>query len=324
MPDSAFSRDVLDVDSAAVVAELACAIRRDVQRTLRRRGVVVGVSGGVDSAVTLGLCVRAVGAERVLAVLLPERESSPDSVALGRLVVDHFGTEMVIEDLTAALEALGCYRRRDAAIRRVVPAYGDGWGAKLVLPGDPLEHATLNVFHLTVIDPQGREQSHRLEPQAYLEIVAASNFKQRARMAMAYHHAEARNYCVAGTSNRTEHDQGFFVKHGDGGYDVGPITHLFKTQVYQLADFLAVPAPVIGAVPTTDTYSAASSQEEFFFRMPLETVDLLCYGMEHGIAADVVAPVLGLRSEQVARGYADLARRRRTTAGLRAAPIHYD
>lgn len=324
MPDQAFSRDVLAIDAAQVVDELTAAIRRDVHRTLRRGGVVVGVSGGVDSAVTLGLCVRAVGPERVLGVLMPERESGPDSIALGRLVVEHFGAEMVLEDLTTALEAFGCYQRRDTAIRRVVPEYGAGWTAKLVLPGNPLEHETLNVFHLTAVDPAGREQSHRLEVRDYLEIVAASNFKQRSRMAMLYHHAEARNFCVAGTSNRTEHDQGFFVKHGDGGYDFGPIIHLFKTQVYQLAEFLDVPEPVIEAVPSTDTYSAPSSQVEFFFRMPLETVDLLCYGMEHKMLPEVVAPVLGLRPDQVARGYADLERRRRTTAGLRAAAIHYD
>ena len=93
---------------------------------------------------------------------------------------------------------------------------------------------------------------------------------------MLYYHAELRDYAVLGTAQRNEHDQGFFVKHGDGASDIRPIGHFYKTQVFQLAEYLDIPEEIRTQTPTTDTYSAGSSQEEFFFRLPFEVMDLLC------------------------------------------------
>ncbi len=323
MLETRFSSTALELDPAAATAELAAAIRRDVLHTLRRRGGALGVSGGVDSAVTLALCVEAIGADRVVAVLMPERESSTDSLRLGSQVADQFGVETVVEDLTAALAGMGCYSRRDAAIRRVFPDYTEGWSAKIGLPGGLLDEAKLNVFELTVVEPSGEARSKRLKTREYLQIVASTNFKQRLRMAMVYHHAELRNYCVVGTSNRNEYDHGFFVKHGDGGYDIGPIRHLYKTQVYQLAAHLGIPNEIREAVPTTDTYSAPSSQEEFFFRLPFPILDLICFGLDHEVPAAEVADVLELDEPQVLRVYDDLLRKRRTTEFMRKPPMHY-
>jgi NAD+ synthase len=319
----AFHQEVLKIDSAAVTSELVDALRLDIVETLRRRGAVVGISGGVDSSVVLGLCVRALGAERVLGVMMPEKDSSASSVDLARLAADRFGVDTVLEEMTPTLTGLGCYERRDEAIRRVFPEYTAGYKAKIGLPGNVLDSDALNVFYLTIIPPDGEEKSKRLSLRDYLQIVAASNFKQRSRMMMLYYHAELRNYAVVGTPNRNEHDQGFFVKWGDGGYDVGPIRHLFKTQVYQLADYLDVPAEIRNATPTTDTYSAHSSQEEFFFRLPFETMDLLWYALDHGIPAAEAARVMDLSEEQVERVFADIIRKQRTTEYLRTLPIEY-
>jgi NAD+ synthase len=318
-----YHRDVLKIDPAAVTAELAANLARDVRQTLRRGGAVVGISGGIDSSVVLALCVRAFGPHKVLGVMMPEQDSSPDSVTLARLLAERYGVETVLEDLTDALTGLGCYRRRDEAIRRVFPEYGAGYKAKITLPGNVLEQDTLNVFYLTIISPEGEEHAKRLNPRDYLQIVAASNFKQRSRMTMLYYHAELRNYAVIGTPNKNEHDQGFFVKWGDGGYDVGPIRHLYKTQVYQLAEYLDVPAPIREATPTTDTYPAPTSQEEFFFRLPFEVMDLLWYAMEHDVPASDAAGVMGLTEEQVNRVFGDLAAKQRTTEYLRTAPVGY-
>jgi NAD+ synthase len=319
----AFHQGVLKIDPAGVTNELVDALRQDIVETLRRRGAVVGISGGVDSSVVLALCVRALGAERVLGVMMPEKDSSASSVDLARLVADRFGADTVLEEMTPALNGLGCYERRDEAIRRVFPEYTAGYKAKIGLPGNVLDSDALNVFYLTIISPHGEEKSKRLNLRDYLQIVAASNFKQRSRMMMLYYHAELRNYAVVGTPNRNEHDQGFFVKWGDGGYDVGPIRHLFKTQVYQLADYLDVPAEIRNAIPTTDTYSAHSSQEEFFFRLPFETMDLLWYALDHGIPAAEAARVMDLSKEQVERVFADITRKQRTTEYLRTLPIEY-
>jgi len=319
-----FHKDILKIDVATVTGDLVAKLRRDVRQKLRRSGAVVGISGGVDSSVVLSLCVRAFGPKRVVGVMMPEKDSSRDSVVLAHRVAEPLGVETVLEDMTGALTGLGCYARRDEAIQRVFPEYGPDYKAKISLPQNVLDSDALNVFHLTIVTPEGEERSKRLSLHDYLQIVAASNFKQRSRMAMLYYHAELRNYAVVGTPNKNEHDQGFFVKWGDGGYDVAPIRHLFKTQVYQLAEYLEVPPEIRQAVPTTDTYSAHSSQEEFFFRMPFEVMDLLWYAMDHEVPMSTVVQVMDLTEEQVRRAWADLARKQRTTQYLRMMPIEFD
>jgi NAD+ synthase len=319
-----FHRDILRIDASAVAEGLEANLRRDVRQTLRRSGAVVGISGGLDSSVVLALCARALGPERVLGVMMPETESGDESIALAREVADRFGVETLVEDLTDALSGFGCYTRRDEAIRRVFPEYDSSYRAKITLPGNVLDSDTLNVFYLTVISPEGEEQSSRLNVRDYLQIVAASNFKQRSRMTMLYYHAELRNYAVIGTPNKNEHGQGFFVKWGDGGYDVAPIRHLYKTQVFQLAEYLGVPASIREATPTTGTYSAPTSQEEFFFRMPFETMDLIWYALEHDVPASDVARAMNLTQPQVERAFADLVGKQRTTQYLRTPPLGYE
>jgi NAD+ synthase len=318
-----FHKDVLRIDPAALTEELVTRLRRDVRQSLRRSGAVVGISGGVDSSVVLLLCARAFGPKRVVGVMMPEKDSSPDSVVLAHKVADQVGVETVVEDLTDALAGFGCYARRDEAIRRVFPEYDADYKAKITLPGDVLESDALNVFYLTIITPEGEEKSKRLNLRDYLQIVAASNFKQRSRMSMLYYHAELRNYAVVGTPNKNEHDQGFFVKWGDGGYDVAPIRHLYKTQVYQLAEHLDIPEEIRQATPTTDTYSAPSTQEEFFFRLPFDVMDLLWYAQEHDVPVTEAAEVMGLTEEQVERVFRDLVQKNRTTRYLRTMPIVY-
>ena len=309
---------VLDVEEEA--RQVIDGLRGSVHQTLRRQGAIVGISGGIDSSVVLALCAKACGPQRVVGVLLPERESSPDSVVLAQKLARHYDVQTVTEEVTAALEGLGCYQRRDEAIARVFPEYAPDWKAKIVLPGNLLDQETLNFFSLTVISPDGRELSQRLPLREYYQVVAASNFKQRTRMAMLYYHAELRNYAVIGTANKNEHDLGFFVKYGDGGGDVSPIVHLFKTQVFQLARYLGVPEEIQNRVPTTDTYSAGSTQEEFFFRIPFEILDVIWSGYERGVSGEALA----LSIEQVERVIADIIRKRRTTAYLRMLPIGTD
>jgi NAD+ synthase len=318
--DQPFSASVLRVDAEAESNRIAAFIQASVAESLRRRGAVLGISGGVDSAVVAALCVRALGSHRVLGLLMPERDSSADSLRLGSMLAGELGIEVVTEDITAALEHAGCYRRQEEAIRTLVPGYGPGWRCKLVLPS-LLAGERLNVTRLTVQDPAGEQQTVRLSASAYLQLVAATNYKQRIRKMTEYYHADRLNYAVAGTPNRLEYDQGFFVKQGDGAADFKPIAHLYKTQVYQLAEHLGVPAEIRSRPPTTDTYSLDQTQEEFYFALPYDRMDLCLYALDHQVPAAVAAPVVGLAPHQVIRVFRDIEKKRRATRYQHAAPL---
>lgn len=314
------NREVLRIDAAAE-AERIVQWTKETVRGFRKQGGVVGISGGIDSSVCLALAVRAFGAERVVALLLPDKDSDPTSEELARDLAAHYGVIPILEPITPAAEGFGCYERRDEAIARVFPEYDAdaGYKAKIGLPS-LLEGGLLNVFSVTIVTPDGEEKSARLGPKDFAQIVAATNFKQRCRTNLLYYHAELRNFAVVGTPNKNERDQGFFVKYGDGGYDLAPIAHLYKTQVYQLAAHLDVPEAIRTRTPTTDTYSAPSTQEEFFFRLPYETMDLLWYAQEHEASVEETAAALDMAEDQVRDAFADFTRKSRTTEYLRAAP----
>jgi NAD+ synthase len=310
-----FSAEVLRIDAATVAETIQSAIKEQVRSRLHRRGVVLGLSGGVDSSVVAALCARALGPERVLGLFMPERDSSPDALRLGRAMAAHLGIATALEELGPALEAIGCYRRQDEAIRAVFPAYGDGWRCKVTLP-PVLDSDRLNVSSLTVRDPSGACSTSRMPPGAYLALVAATNFKQRLRKMLEYHHADRLLYAVAGTPNRLEYDQGFFVKQGDGAADLKPIAGLYKTQVYALAEHLGVPEEIRSRPPTTDTYSLPQTQEEFFFALPYDRMDLCLWARDHGVPSPEVAAALGLEPAQVERVFRDIDAKRRASAYL--------
>ncbi|HYR97615.1 MAG TPA: NAD(+) synthase [Gemmatimonadales bacterium] len=308
--------DRLELDAAAETRRIAEALRVRVGQTLRRAGIVVAMSGGIDSSVCAALAVQAVGPGHVLGLGLPERESDLQSLVLARNWAEGLGIEFLAEDITAILEASGCYERRDAAVRRLVPEYGPGWRSKLVLDGGGLDSDRLNVCFIAVQPPGQPVRKVRLPARELREIVAATNFKQRIRTMLAYHHADRLNYAVVGTPNRLEYDQGFFVKGGDGLADVKPIAHLYKSQVYQLAETLRVPVTIRARTPTTDTYSLPQTQEEFFFLLPLGTLDVVLQARNDGRSAADVARELGYRPERIERAYREIEHKRAVTRPL--------
>lgn len=319
-----FSKSDLSINVEAETGRICEGLQEAVYHKLHRQGAVVGISGGVDSSVVLALCARALGPERVAAVLLPEKESSPDSTRLALELADRYGVESITEHISAALEGFGCYQRRDEAILNLFPEYQPGWGIKIVLPDYLMDEGGLNVFRLVITDPQGHNFSKRIPLKEYRQIVASSNFKQRTRMSLLYYHAEFRNYAVIGTANKNEHDLGFFVKYGDGGMDVNPIGHLFKTQVYQLARYLDVPKEIQERTPTTDTYPGGSTQEEFFYRIPFDVLDAIWLGYERGISSEEIAQALHLNPKQVERVIRDIQQKIKTTTYLRMPVLTID
>jgi NAD+ synthase len=318
-----FSAELLKLHCAKETAKITQKLREIVQKRFKKRGIVVALSGGIDSSVVGALCVRALGKDHVLGLLMPEKDSAPETYELSQLISNHLEIETVHEDITNVLESLHCYQRRDDAIRYVVPEYGPGYKCKIVLPS-VLDDDRYRIFSVVVQSPDGKQKKVRLTSEAYLGIVAATNFKQRVRKMLEYYHADRLNYAVAGTPNRQEYDQGFFVKLGDGAADVKPIAHLHKIQVYQMARFLGVPEKICKRPPTTDTYPMQQSQEEFYFSVPYEKMDLCLYGKNHSVSPDEVAEAAGMTTEQVERVYHDIDTKRNATRYLHTQPLLID
>ena len=312
---------LLRLDAAAETERICAVIRSQVRDSLKRRGAVLGLSGGIDSSVCAALAVRALGAERVIGLFMPENDSSPDSLRLGQEIADWLKIRSFLENVTPLLEGAGCYRRRDDAIRSVIPQYDGRYKSKIVVA---TAGSAYNVFSVVVESPDGVQTKARLTADAYLAIVAATNFKQRVRKMTEYYYADRFHFAVLGTPNRLEYDQGFFVKNGDGAADFKPIAHLYKTQVYQLAEYLGVPEEIRRRPPTTDTYTLAQSQEEFYFSLPHDKMDVCLFGFNAGMSIETVAGLAGLSDAQVAHAYKDITTKRATTAYLHERPLLID
>lgn len=312
----ALIKQLLPLDHDAEITRTTEKIRELMRQHLRRRGLVVAMSGGIDSSVCAALAVKALGPDKVFGLLMPERDSSSESVVKGKLLAEHLGIRHTVEDIAPTLEAIGCYRWRDDAIRAVFPAYGEGWKNKIVIAGGTA--GQINHFKLVVQDPQGQLHEQRLGLREYLQIVAATNFKQRIRKTLEFFHADRLNYAVVGTPNRVEYDQGFFVKNGDGSADLKPIAHLYKSQVYALARHMGLPDLICNATPTTDTYSLSQGQDEFYYALPYKEMDVALWHVNQGLPPAQLAERLGLSEQQAAYIHQDIESKRRTTA-----PLHW-
>ena len=315
----AFDANVLDMDNDKVIDRICTRLREILAKDVGKRGYVVAMSGGIDSSVSSALCVKALGKERVYGIMLPEKDSSGFSTARGTQLAEHLRIRYEVFDIAPALEGIGCYRQRDEAIRRVFPEYGDGWKNKIVIKGG-LE-GRINHFELVVQTPAGELKTARLPLPEYLQIVAATNHKQRIRKTVEYYHADRLNYAVIGTPNRLEYDQGFFVKNGDGSADVKPIAHLYKSQVYALARHMKLPKEICEATPTTDTYSLAQGQDEFYFALPYAQMDLALYALNNGRGAKELAGALKITEAQAEHVFKDIEAKRKTTRYLHLKPV---
>lgn len=308
----------LRLDPEAETARITASLTSYLARS-KRRGVVVALSGGIDSSTVAALCVAALGKDRVFGLHMPERESSSETVMLSRMVANALGIDSALEEISPILEAAGCYQRRDEAIRGIYPEYGPGCKSKIVLPS-VIDSDSYRLYSIVIMAPDGTQAKHRLTSEAYLGIVAATNFKQRVRKMLEYYHADRLNYVVSGTPNRLEYDQGFFVKLGDGSADVKPIAHLYKSQVYAMAEYLGIPEEIRSRRPTTDTYSLPQSQEEFYFSLPYDIMDLCLFGKNNAVPLVDIADATGLTTEQVNRVFRDIDQKRRTTQYLQLGP----
>lgn len=312
-----FSLDVLRIDPAEATMKAAAFVRDQTRKVFRRQGVIVGLSGGIDSAVMAALAVEAVGKERVAGLILPEKESNPVS---SRYAADHaekLGIEFREIDITPTVDSVFGYRQRDAFLQTLVPGCSAGCKYNITLPTDLLERDSLSFYVLQVLMPDGNVEQKRLSIQEFRMITSFANIKIRSRMLHLYAEAERRSLLVAGTTNRTEMILGDFCKYGDGGTDIEALAPFYKNQIYQLADYLDVTADIIQRQPSPDTFSLPVTDQEFFFRIPFSKIDHLLYAWEHQIPGGEAAAVLDLSEEAVGRAFKDFAAKHHATAHLR-------
>jgi NAD+ synthase len=315
---NASNEELMALDYDAEIEKIGQGIKKAL-RQLRKRGAVVAMSGGIDSSVTSSVAAKTLGKDKVFGLLLPEQDSSSKSSSLGQILAEHLGIEFELHNIAPSLDAIGCYKWRDAAIKKLFPDYGPGWKNKIAISGGT--EGLVNSFQLIVQSPDGKMHQSRLGVQEYLQIVAATNFKQRTRKMVEYFHADRLNYAVLGTPNRVEYDQGFFVRNGDGAADIKPIAHLYKTQVYALARHMQLPDSICNVIPTTDTYSLPQGQDEFYYALPYHQMDIALFLLNNKRPAQELADRLQLSLAQAEFVYKDIETKRRTTAPLHWSPI---
>jgi NAD+ synthase len=315
-----FSRSILDIDIDSEIVRISDFIREMTLRKFKRRGAVIGLSGGIDSAVIAELCVRALGKDKVLALFLPEKESNPISLEYGQKQAKKMGVKTIEIDITQNLEALRAYEERDSVIKTIFPEFDDSYKFYVTLPQNLLEKDRINYHSITIEDLIGNRKSARISPSDWLKISASQNTKQRIRMIQLYYYGEKNNYIVAGTTNKTESVQGFYLKFGDGGVDIEPIAHLYKTQVYQLAKGLGVIMEIINRPPSPDTYSLPVTDKELYFCLEYELLDLLIYAYQKNVPIEQISGTLELTPEQIKRVFKDFKAKELATWHLREMP----
>ena len=312
-----FNRDVLKIDPAEHLEKLSKFIVQQLTVVFRRKGIVVGMSGGVDSSCMAAIAVHAIGKAKVVGLVLPEVETNPVSSEYAIKHAQALGIEHRQIDITDTVNSVVPYQWRDTFIQGLVPEYKPGYKYNISLPTDLLDRDTFSFYSLQVQMPDGQIKRKRLNLDEFHTITSFANIKIRTRMLHLYAEAERRNLLVAGTTNRTEFLLGDFCKYGDGGTDIEPLTYLYKNQIYQIAEHLGVIPEIIHRTPSPDTFSLPVSDQEFFFRIPFETLDHLLYAWEHEVPTSEAAKVLDISEEGVKRAYRDFASKHRATAHVR-------
>ena len=273
-------------DLETTVNSITNFIKNEVFEKFQKNGAVLGLSGGIDSAVTCGLCVKSLNPEKILGLIMPERESDPQSQETAENVGKEFNIETKVVDITNILESFGVYEKKENIVKEKFPDFDSECKYRVVVP--PKLESSVGIPYLEILDGKGITHQTKISSSEFLNLTAATSIKHRVRMALLYYHAEKDHLVVAGTTNKSEYMQGYFVKYGDGGSDIEPLVNLYKSQIYQLGKFLKVPNEVISKDASPDVWSYTTNDEEFFYSVPYEIVDLILYGRENNLSINEI------------------------------------
>jgi NAD+ synthase len=267
--------------------------------------------------------VQELGRENVYGILLPEKESAPSSKTLGAEICESLGVSYEEVPISPILESLNIYEKKDRIIKRTCPEYDPKiHKTSLVLP-DFLNQGLLNVPYIRLIKDGETVAKYRLKASDYLELIGLQGVKQRSRMLIQYMYAETMNYVVCGTTNKTELLLGQYVKYGDGGVDIEPLADCYKTQIYALGRFLNVNEEIMKRPPSADTWSHYTTDEEFYWRMPMHIIDQILYSREHNLPLQVIEKNTGLSKDKIEHALRHINKVTDTTEYIRAAPPVY-
>jgi NAD+ synthase len=316
-----FNENILNIKNIQdVEEELQSFIKEQIFDKFRKKGAVIGVSGGIDSALTCALCVKAIGSTNVLGLIMPERDSNSESAVYAKNLCEKLGVKSITVDITHILESFGVYDNRDKIIKKYFPNFNNQSKYRIVVPNRLNNESSRSLPHLEILGVGNQTHKVRLSLHDYLDLTASTNIKHRTRMALLYYHAEKNHFVVAGTTNKSEMVQGYYVKYGDGGVDIEPLAELYKTQVYQISSHLAIPDEIIKRKPSPDTWSFEVSDEDFFYGLPYKTLDLIWFANENSIPPEKISTALSLTLEQVKRIIDDQKKKWRSSQHMRDMP----
>ena len=279
------------------IDEITEFVKKEVFEIFEKKGIVIGLSGGIDSAITAALCAKSIGSEKILGLILPEKESDVNSKNLALQIAEKYNIDTETIDITNILESFGVYENKEKIVKEKFLNYNEKCKYRVVVP--PKLENNIGIPFLEILDDKNALHKLKISSFDFLNLTAATSIKHRVRMTMLYNYAEKNNFTVVGTTNKTEYLQGYFVKYGDGGSDIEPLVHLYKTQIYQIANFLKLPEEIINQDASPDVWSFKTSDEEFFYAVPYNIVDLILYGRENNISISEIAKFSKIGSEKV-------------------------
>ncbi len=251
-------------------------------------GVLLGLSGGLDSSTVAYLCVEALGKDKVVGLILPERDSSPKNIDDALNLAKSLDIPHQKIDISPIIRDLGAYdliSHDEASDRTFIERLMNG--RRIIGGKDSLSH---NVS--STIGPRSSVSSQ------IFSFHALALTKLRTRMMVLYFHATIKNYLVVGTTDRSEFSIGVYDRYGDGADDITILRHLYKTQIKQLAKHIGIPDHIVNK-PSSGDLGGMSLPNEVFIGLSYRKLDDILCGINSGVADDVIASKSGVQPDIV-------------------------